>query len=92
MWTARKQRKAALTHAISRSSLLVSLSGSFQTTPIFFLNPENGVNYNVVTQSPQYRIQSLQDLQNIPISGAGRNQPEILGDVARSRAAQRWRW
>src|SRR5713226_2457262 len=50
------------------NSLLVSLSGSFQTTPTFFLNWQNGVNYNLATQTPQYRIQSLHDIQNIPIS------------------------
>ena len=64
------------------SSLLVSLSGSFQTTPTFFLNWQNGVNYNLATQTPQYRIQSLQDLQNMPITSATMKSPEILADVA----------
>jgi multidrug efflux pump subunit AcrB len=68
------------------SSLLVSLSGSFQVTPTFFLNWQNGVNYNLVEQTPQYAIQSLQDLQNIPISSQTPGQinarPEILADVA----------
>ena len=64
------------------SSLLVSLSGSFQTTPTFFLNWQNGVNYNLATQTPQYRIQSLQDLQNMPITSATMTRPEILADVA----------
>ena len=63
-------------------SLLTSLSGSFQTQPTFWLNPKNGVSYNLATQTPQYHVQSLQDLQNIPISGAGQKQPEILNDVA----------
>src|SRR5436853_461488 len=63
-------------------SLLVSLSGSFQTTPTFFLNWQNGVNYNLATQTPQYRIQSLQDLQNMPITSATMKSPEILADVA----------
>jgi len=63
-------------------SLLTSLSGSFQTQPTFWLNPVNGVSYNLVTQTPQYRIQSLQDLQNIPISGSTQKVPEILNDVA----------
>jgi multidrug efflux pump subunit AcrB len=53
------------------NSLLVSLSGSFQTTPTFFLNWQNGVNYNLATQTPQYRIQSLSDIENIPITSAG---------------------
>jgi len=64
------------------SSLLVSLSGSFQVTPTFFLNWQNGVNYNLVEQTPQYAIQSLQDLQNIPISSQTGSRPEILADVA----------
>jgi len=64
------------------SSLLVSLSGSFQTSPSFFLNPQNGVNYNLVTQAPQYTIQSLQSLQNLPISSPNMTRPEILTDVA----------
>jgi multidrug efflux pump subunit AcrB len=63
-------------------SLLTSLSGSFQTQPTFWLDPLNGVSYNLATQTPQYRIQSLQDMQNIPISGAGQKVPEILNDVA----------
>jgi multidrug efflux pump subunit AcrB len=64
------------------TSLLVSLSGSFQTTPTFFLNWQNGVNYNLATQTPQYRIQSLQDLQNMPITSTTAKSPEILADVA----------
>lgn len=63
-------------------NLLTSLSGSFQTQPTFWLNPKNGVNYNLVTQTPQYAIQSIQDLRNIPVSSAQSKQPEILSDVA----------
>ncbi|MDQ2773888.1 MAG: efflux RND transporter permease subunit [Acidobacteriota bacterium] len=63
--------------------LLTSLSGSLQTQPTFWLNPQNGVSYNMVTQTPQYDIQSIQDLQNIPITGStGQKQSEILNDVA----------
>jgi multidrug efflux pump subunit AcrB len=64
------------------NSLLVSLSGSFQTTPTFFLNWQNGVNYNLATQTPQYRIQSLHDVENIPISAPTMTRPGILADVA----------
>jgi multidrug efflux pump subunit AcrB len=63
------------------SSLLVSLSGSFQTAPTFFLDRQNGVQYNLVTQTPQYKIQSLQDLQNTALSGPGMIRPEILANV-----------
>jgi multidrug efflux pump subunit AcrB len=64
------------------NSMLNSLSGSFQITPMFFLNWKNGVSYNLVTQTPQYSIQSLQDLQNTPINAATATRPEILADVA----------
>jgi multidrug efflux pump subunit AcrB len=64
------------------TSMLVSLSGSFQTQPTFWLNPKNGVSYNLVTQTPQYKIESLQDLQNIPITGPGTQRPAILSDVS----------
>jgi len=64
------------------NNLLVSLSGSLQTTPTFWLNPRNGVSYNLVTQTPQYRVQTLHDLENIPIAGAAAQRPEILADVA----------
>jgi CzcA family heavy metal efflux pump len=53
------------------SSLLNSLSGSFQITPMFFLNWSNHVNYNIVAQTPQYRMDSKQDLENIPIRHSG---------------------
>src|SRR6266478_2077390 len=64
------------------TSLLVSLSGSFQTTPTFFLNWQNGVNYNLATQTPQYRIQSLHDIKHIPITSPSTMRPGILADVA----------
>ncbi len=63
-------------------SMLVSLSGSFQTTSAFFLNWQNGVQYSLVTQTPQYRIQSLDDIRNMPISSPAMVHPEILSEVA----------
>src|SRR5213083_640977 len=84
-----KAGQAGFTARDLASSLLVSLSGSFQTTPTFFLNWQNGVNYNLATQTPQYRIQSLHDLQNIPISASAATRPGILADVASiSRASE----
>ena len=64
------------------SSVLNILSGSTQLTPMFFLNPKNGVTYNIVAQTPQYQVQSLSDLQNIPVTSPTAKQPEILADVA----------
>jgi multidrug efflux pump subunit AcrB len=77
-----KASEAGFTPQTVASSLLVSLSGSFQTTPTFFLNWRNGVSYNLVTQTPQYEVQSLQDLQNTPITSPGTGRPEILADVS----------
>ena len=70
------------------TSVLNTLSGSFQLTPLFFLNWKNMVNYSMVAQTPQYKMDSLQDLQNIPINrttGAAGASPtsEILSDLAK---------
>jgi CzcA family heavy metal efflux pump len=64
------------------NSTLNSLGGSFQMTPTFFLDWKNGVSYNLVTQTPQYAVHSLQDLQNTPLNAASATRPEILADVA----------
>ena len=65
-------------------SMLNSLSGSFQITPMFFLNYKNGVDYNLVAQTPQYKMDTLQDLENIPVNSSLSTQratPEVLGDL-----------
>jgi multidrug efflux pump subunit AcrB len=54
-------------------SMLVALSGSFQTSPNFFLDPRNGVSYNVAIQAPEYRLDSLAALQSVPITSAQSN-------------------
>jgi multidrug efflux pump subunit AcrB len=76
-----KAAQSGYTQADVASSLLISLSGSFQTQPAFWLNPENGVSYNVVTQTPQYAADSLQDLHSIPLAQRRAGTPEILNDV-----------
>jgi multidrug efflux pump subunit AcrB len=62
-------------------NLLVSLSSSFQTTPTFWLNPKNGVSYNLAVMSPQYRIDSMQALMNTPVSN-GNSSPQVLANLA----------
>jgi CzcA family heavy metal efflux pump len=64
------------------TSVLNTLSGSLQVTPMYYLNWRNGVAYNLVAQTPQYRVDSMQDLQNIPITVPGHGSPGILADVA----------
>ena len=55
-----KVQEVGFTQRDVASSLLVALSGSFQTAPSFFLNPANGVSYQVASQAPQYQLDSLQ--------------------------------
>ncbi|HET9595293.1 MAG TPA: efflux RND transporter permease subunit [Anaeromyxobacteraceae bacterium] len=72
-------------------NVLVSLSSSFQTAPSFWLDPRNGVTYQVAVQTPQYRIDSLQALQNTPISGSGARgaPPQILANLTQTSSVAR---
>jgi multidrug efflux pump subunit AcrB len=64
-------------HDIAQN-LLVSLSGSFQTSPTFWVDPKNHVSYQIATQTPQYRTDTLQDLENVPITGTDPTAPPSL--------------
>jgi CzcA family heavy metal efflux pump len=77
-----KAQEIGFTQREVASNLLITLSGSFQTSPTFWLDPKNSVSYQIATQTPQYRVQSLQDLENIPVTGAGTAPPSILASLA----------
>jgi CzcA family heavy metal efflux pump len=62
-------------------SVLISLSGSFQLTPNFWLNPKNGVTYPIAIQSPQYWVTSLQDLMNTPVTSPTSQGDQVLGNL-----------
>src|SRR3954454_3800796 len=64
------------------NNLLISLSGSAQTTPTYWLNPATGVSYSVATQTPQYRLDSIERIGNIPVTGAAGSQPQVLEALA----------
>jgi multidrug efflux pump subunit AcrB len=64
------------------NSLTVNLSGSGQVAPTYYLNPDNGVNYSVVMQTPQYQVDSLSALQTLPITSNVPTAAPILGGVA----------
>jgi multidrug efflux pump subunit AcrB len=64
------------------NSLTVNLSGSGQVAPTYYLNPENGVNYSVVMQTPQYQVDSLSSLETLPITSNVPTAAPILGGVA----------
>jgi multidrug efflux pump subunit AcrB len=86
-WTINVDRTRAQQVGFSQhdvaNDVLTSLSGSFQTSPTFYLNPQNHVSYNIAVQTPQYDVQSLQQLQNFPIATNGSGQqPQILGNIA----------
>ena len=71
-------------------NVLVSLSSSFQTAPTFWLNPQNGVSYQVAVQTPQYRIASYQELENTPITASASGAPpQILGNLVRNSTTAR---
>jgi multidrug efflux pump subunit AcrB len=75
--------QAGFTQRDIANNLLISLSGSGQTTPTFWLNPSTGVSYAVATQTPQYQMDSLQDLGNIQVAGPGNEAgPQLLEGLA----------
>ncbi len=76
-----KAQFVGLTEQNVATNLLVSLSGSFQTTPSFWVDPANGTQYQVATQTPQFRLQTLNDLGNTPLNGPD-GSSQILSSVA----------
>ena len=70
-----------LTERDVTNTLTVNLAGSSQVAPTYFLNPDNGVSYSIVMQTPQYKVDSLSALQTLPITAGGTSAP-ILGGIA----------
>jgi multidrug efflux pump subunit AcrB len=75
--------QVGLTQRDAADSLLITLSGSGQVRPNFWLNTKNGVSYPIVAQMPQYRIDTMTDLQNVPITAVNMSVPQYLGGLAR---------
>jgi multidrug efflux pump subunit AcrB len=75
--------EVGLTQRDIANSLLVTLSGSIQVKPNFWLNTENGVSYPIVAQMPQYRIDTMSNLMNVPITSSDTKTPQYLGGLAR---------
>jgi CzcA family heavy metal efflux pump len=71
-----------LTERDVTASLAASLAGTQQTAPVFYLNPENGVSYAVVAQTPERQLASIDDLSNVPVTGALGSAPQVLGGLA----------
>jgi multidrug efflux pump subunit AcrB len=73
-----RAQQVGLTQSNIAQSLLISLSGSFQTAPNFWLDPSNGVNYTIFVQTPQYRMTSLDQLAATPVNSSGATAPPQL--------------
>lgn len=72
-----------LTQSNIATNLLVSLSGSFQSSPTFWLDPKTGNQYSIATQTPQHRLQTLNDLATTPITtGVAGSENQLLANVA----------
>ncbi|MGB9369268.1 MAG: efflux RND transporter permease subunit [Xanthobacteraceae bacterium] len=70
------------------NSMVVNLAGSGQVSPTYWLNPDNGVSYAIVMQTPQYQMDSLNALKNLPITAPGASS-QTLGAIANiSRVAR----
>ncbi|MGA2552893.1 MAG: efflux RND transporter permease subunit [Burkholderiaceae bacterium] len=67
------------------TNVLVSLSGSFQTAPAFWLDPKNGVVYNIAVQSPQYNINSLDTIMRTPVSAGSPAPTQLLGNLVTAK-------
>ena len=74
-----------LTERDVTNSLVVNLAGSSQVAPTYYLNPDNGVSYSIVMQTPQYQMDSLSALQTLPITATGNH---AVADPRRHRRYQ----
>ena len=77
-----KSSQIGLTQENVAQSMLISLTGTGQTAPNEWLNPQNGVNYQVVVQTPTYRIDSLPSLGRTPVTSTAGNASQLLSNVA----------
>jgi CzcA family heavy metal efflux pump len=77
-----KASQAGFTEHDVVNSMLIALSGSFQVSPMYYLNPKNGVQYSIVVQNPQYGVQSDQDIKNIPVSSSNQAHQGLLTEVS----------
>ena len=82
-----RARYTGVTAADVTDSLVVNLASSIQVAPTYWLNAKNGVTYPIALQTPQYQIDTLPALQNLPINAAGAP-TTVLGGIADIRRAR----
>ena len=83
-----RMSQMGLTERDVTNALATSLAGTSQTAPNFWLNPKNNVSYNMTTQTPEYQLDSLAALQNLPVTGAAGTTPHVLGGLVKISRAQ----
>jgi multidrug efflux pump subunit AcrB len=77
-----KAQLVGLTQHDVASNMLVSLSGSFQTQPSFWIDPRSGTQYSVVAQTPQYDLETRNALALTPVTNGGGGAPQVLANLA----------
>jgi multidrug efflux pump subunit AcrB len=76
-----RMAQVGLTERDVTNALATSLAGTSQTAPNFWLNPQNGVSYNMTAQTPEYRLDTLAAFQNLPVTGSAGTTPQVLGGL-----------
>jgi multidrug efflux pump subunit AcrB len=83
-----RMSQMGLTERDVTSALATSLAGTSQSAPNFWLNPKNGVSYNMTAQTPEYQLDTLAALQNLPVTGSATSTPQVLGGLAKISRSQ----
>jgi len=83
-----RMAQLGLTERDVTNALGTALAGTSQSAPNFFLNPKNNVSYQMQAQTPEYKMDSLEALQNLTVTPAGGGSPQILGGIAKFSRTQ----
>ena len=83
-----RMSQMGLTERDVTNALATSLAGTSQSAPNFWLNPKNGVSYSMTAQTPEYQLDTLAALQNLPVTGSAGTTPQVLGGLVKISRAQ----
>ena len=83
-----RMAQLGLTERDVTNALATSLAGTSQSAPNFWLNPKNGVSYNMTAQTPEYKLDTLEALQNLPVTGTNGAAAQVLGGLSRISRSQ----
>jgi len=78
-----RMAQVGLTESDVTNAMATALAGTSQTAPNFWLNPKNGVSYNMTAQTPEYKLDSMEALQNLPVTDTSTGASQVLGGLAR---------